>query len=56
MIGDRRIDLEVDGGIDARTTPQVVAHGANVLVAGTSIFRAPGGVRAGIDALRKATG
>jgi len=31
-------DLEVDGGIDARTTPIAVAAGANVLVAGTSIF------------------
>ena len=31
-------DVEVDGGIDAETAPLAVAAGANVLVAGTSIF------------------
>ena len=31
-------DLEVDGGIDARNAPLVVDAGANVLVAGSSIF------------------
>jgi ribulose-phosphate 3-epimerase len=31
-------ELELDGGIDATTAPQGVAAGANVLVAGTSIF------------------
>jgi ribulose-phosphate 3-epimerase len=31
-------DLEVDGGIDATTAPQVVHAGANVLVAGSAIF------------------
>lgn len=50
----RPVDLEVDGGIDAQTAPQVIAQGANVLVAGTSIFRAPGGVASGMQALRKA--
>lgn len=50
----REIDLEVDGGIDVETVPQVIAHGANVLVAGTSVFHAPGGVQAGIEALRRA--
>jgi ribulose-phosphate 3-epimerase len=48
----RPVDIQVDGGIDERTTPQVVTAGANVLVAGTSVFRAPGGVQAGIDRLR----
>ena len=38
----RPIRLEVDGGIDPHTAPQVVAAGANVLVAGTSIFESPG--------------
>ena len=33
------IDLEVDGGIDARTAPRVIAAGANVLVAGTASFK-----------------
>lgn len=35
----RRIYLEVDGGITAVTAPMVVRAGANVLVAGTAIFR-----------------
>lgn len=33
--------LQVDGGIDARTAPIAARHGADVLVAGTSSFRAP---------------
>jgi ribulose-phosphate 3-epimerase len=48
------IDIEVDGGIDEHTAPLVVGHGANVLVAGTSIFHASDGVVAGIAALRNA--
>lgn len=50
----RVIDLEVDGGIDAHTAPQVVAHGANVLVAGTAVFGAPEGIAAGMEAIRAA--
>ena len=38
------IELEVDGGIDAETAPQVVAAGARVLVAGSAIFGHPEGV------------
>ena len=34
-------DIEVDGGINAETAALCMAAGANVLVAGTSIFRAP---------------
>jgi ribulose-phosphate 3-epimerase len=45
-------ELEVDGGIDAETAPEVVAAGATVLVAGTSIFHHEGGAEAGINALR----
>jgi ribulose-phosphate 3-epimerase len=37
----RDIRLEVDGGIDTLTGPLVTEAGADVLVAGTSIFRAP---------------
>ncbi len=36
MIDDR--DLEVDGGIDERTAPEVIKAGANVLVAGSYVF------------------
>lgn len=39
MIGDRPIDLEVDGGVSPDTAARVVAAGANVLVAGSAVFR-----------------
>ena len=35
----RKIDIEVDGGITAETARVSIQNGANVLVAGTSIFR-----------------
>ena len=35
----RSIDLEVDGGITAATAKDVIAAGANVLVAGTAVFK-----------------
>jgi ribulose-phosphate 3-epimerase len=35
-----RIDIEVDGGINAQTARLSIENGANVLVAGTSIFHA----------------
>jgi len=38
LIGDRPIDLSVDGGIGPRTARTVVTHGANVLVAGNALF------------------
>lgn len=50
----RSIDVQVDGGIDRQTAPLVVAHGANVLVAGTSIFGAAEGIRSAIAGLRAA--
>jgi ribulose-phosphate 3-epimerase len=48
------IEIEVDGGIDVNTTPEVVAAGAGVLVAGTAVFGHPDGVAGGINALRAA--
>ena len=48
------IEIEVDGGIDARSAPLVVAAGATVLVAGSSVYGFKGGVAAGIKAIRKA--
>lgn len=38
MIGERNVLLEVDGGINAETAPDVVRAGANVLVAGSYVF------------------
>ena len=34
----RAVDLEVDGGITPETAPEVLAAGANVLVAGSAVF------------------
>jgi len=39
MIGDRLIHIEVDGGITPETAPQAVAAGADVLVAGSAVFK-----------------
>ncbi len=39
LIGGRKIDLEVDGGINPGTAAQVAKAGANVLVAGNDIFK-----------------
>ncbi len=39
MIGDRPIHIQVDGGITPETAPAVVAAGADVLVAGSAVFR-----------------
>jgi ribulose-phosphate 3-epimerase len=47
-------ELEVDGGIDEATAPMAVAAGANVLVAGTSVFGANKGVAAAMESLRGA--
>ncbi len=47
-------ELEVDGGIDEETAPQVVAAGANVLVAGSSIFSANEAVGPAMQRLRQA--
>jgi ribulose-phosphate 3-epimerase len=45
-------DLEVDGGIDARTAPMAVEAGANVLVAGSAVFGDEHGVAAALQRLR----
>lgn len=44
--GGYDIDVQVDGGINAETTAIAAAAGANVLVAGSSIFGAPDAVKA----------
>ena len=45
-------DLEVDGGVDASSAPLVAAAGANVLVAGSSVFGSDRGVGAAMEVLR----
>jgi ribulose-phosphate 3-epimerase len=39
MIGDRPIHIEIDGGVDPKTAPIVAAAGADVLVAGSAVFK-----------------
>lgn len=39
MIGDRPIHIEIDGGVDPTTAPLVANAGADVLVAGSAVFR-----------------
>ena len=39
MIGDRPVHIEIDGGVDVTTAPIVALAGADVLVAGSAVFR-----------------
>lgn len=39
MIGDRPVHIEIDGGMDPATAPDMRAAGADVLVAGSAVFR-----------------
>ena len=56
LAGTRPIDVEVDGGITPETAPVVVQAGANVLVAGSAVFKGgnPQAYRANIAAIRRA--
>jgi ribulose-phosphate 3-epimerase len=39
MIGDRPVHVEIDGGVDTATAPLAARAGADVLVAGSAVFR-----------------
>jgi ribulose-phosphate 3-epimerase len=55
MAGGRPLDIEVDGGITPATAPAVAQAGANVLVAGSAVFKGgPSAYRANIAAIRQA--
>ena len=56
MIGGRPIDIEVDGGVTPETAPLVAKAGANVLVAGSAVFKggAEDSYRDNIAAIRRA--
>ncbi len=61
MIGDRPVHIEIDGGVDPSTAPLVRAAGADVLVAGSAVFRGgsvdnPGPYGDNIRAIRAAAG
>jgi len=53
LVGDRPIDIEVDGGIGPNDAARVVQAGANVLVAGSAVFKG-GNYKANIAAIRNA--
>src|SRR5579859_5995668 len=53
-IANPTVQIALDGGVDPETTKLIVQAGGNVLVAGTSVFGVPGGIAAGIAALREA--
>ncbi|NBT37107.1 MAG: ribulose-phosphate 3-epimerase, partial [Actinobacteria bacterium] len=57
MINDRglqdSVDLEVDGGISAKTVGGAAGAGANVLIAGSAMFKHPGGLGAAVSELRE---
>lgn len=48
----RQIDLEVDGGIGPATIAGAAAAGANVLVAGSALYRDPNGLAHAVEDLR----
>ncbi len=56
MIGDRPIEIEMDGGITPETAPLCVAAGATALVAGSAIFKGgtPDHYKANMQSLRDA--
>ncbi|MEO0821245.1 MAG: ribulose-phosphate 3-epimerase [Pseudomonadota bacterium] len=59
MIGERPVHIEIDGGVTPATAPGVVAAGADVLVAGSAVFKGgsvanPAPYGANIRAIREA--
>lgn len=59
LVGDRPVHIEIDGGVDATTAPLVAEAGADVLVAGSAVFRGgsaadPGAYARNIAAIRTA--
>jgi ribulose-phosphate 3-epimerase len=54
MIGRRDIVIEVDGGVTPATVPALMRAGADVLVAGSAVFKGPGDYAHNIGLLRDA--
>lgn len=54
MVGERNIDIQVDGGITPETVGLAAEAGANVFVAGSAVYKGDGveGYRANISAIR----
>jgi ribulose-phosphate 3-epimerase len=57
VLNDRKpsAELEVDGGITIDNAPDIVKAGANVLVAGNSVFKAKEGISQALQRIREAT-
>jgi ribulose-phosphate 3-epimerase len=57
-IGERPIDIQVDGGLSPETIGHAASAGANVIVAGSAVFKAEdpaqaiAGIRAGAEGVR----
>jgi ribulose-phosphate 3-epimerase len=56
LLARRPIWIAIDGGISPQTAGRVVAAGADVLVAASTIFESPDGIESGIARLRAAAG
>lgn len=56
LVGDRNIDIQVDGGITAENAASAVKAGANSLVAGSAVYKgnSVSSYKANIDAIRAA--
>lgn len=59
LIGDRPVNIEVDGGVTVATAPLVAKAGADALVAGSAVFKGgsvanPAGYGANMRAIRAA--
>ncbi len=53
MIGDRPIEIEVDGGVAPDTAPRLIEAGVTAMVAGSAVFKGePAQYAANIAALR----
>jgi ribulose-phosphate 3-epimerase len=52
--GRNDVELEVDGGVGADNAAALARAGVTMLVAGSAVFRHPGGVQAGVGALKDA--
>jgi len=48
-----RVDIEVDGGVGPSTVDAITAAGANILVAGSALFRDPEGLAHAVSGLRR---
>ena len=50
-----KIQLQTDGGIDAKTSPVAAAYGSNLQVAGTAVFRHPEGMKKAVEIIHSST-